>query len=153
MLRENGAGQGPPLAGNNMLNHHPPNYATGGPGDLHQLGPPMSSSSALYQVPIANHHHSVPQQSQPGNATNADGTPKPGNAVPKTPQASGSTPGPSATTPAAALTPTATIMTPVTAPATLKRKAGTDVASPTVSNQEPPSKRAPRKRTRTQNGP
>ncbi|EKM59536.1 uncharacterized protein PHACADRAFT_250104 [Phanerochaete carnosa HHB-10118-sp] len=153
MLRENGAGQGPPLVGNNMLSHHLPNYAMGGPGDMHPSGLPTSSSSALYQVPTANGQHPAPQQSQPGNATNADGTPKPGNAIPKTPQASGSTPGPSAATPAAAPTPTAATLTPVTTPATLKRKAGAEVASPTVSSQDPPSKRAARKRTRTQNGP
>lgn len=154
MLRDKGAAHILP-PGNGVMNSHPPNFIAGVPGDGHPPAPPMSSSSTLYQMPTMNGQHPVPQPPQPAGTTNVDGTPKPGNALPKTPQASASTPGPSAATPAAAPTPTATgmTMTPTTAPATLKRKAGGETASPTVSNQEPPSKRGPRKRTRTQNGP
>jgi hypothetical protein len=135
---------------------HVPSGMPGGPqlpmGDMLQSGSQLSSSSALYPPVHPDGQPTVMHHSQ-NDAAAINGTPKPGKAVPNqnTSQASGSTPGPSAATPAGAATPVT--MTPVTAPASLKRKANpaTETVSPTTSTHES-SKRASRKRTRTQTG-
>ncbi|KAI0346946.1 hypothetical protein BDW22DRAFT_1425038 [Trametopsis cervina] len=132
----------------------PPGAPGGGGGGMYDTsgssGSSTASSSTLYSGPSqTNQSQQQPLPHHQNGSLVMDGTPKQSKAIP---QSGPSASTPSASTPAAS-TPTAATMTPVTAPETLKRKAG-DSSSPSISNADPPpnAKRARAKRRSTATG-